>query len=393
MKELKIEGTNVLTRNLAELSDPNIRFVINVGGTRSSKTYSLCQMVIVYCLQNQNVVVSIVRKSLPALRASVMRDLFDILRQLDLYSEENHNKTEHIYKFPNGSIIEFFSVDNEQKLRGRKRNLLWANEANELNFEEFNQLNFRTTSKLFFDFNPSDNYHWLYDLYTKSECSRIHSTYKDNPYLDPSIIKQIQDLINVDYEYYKIYCLGEQAIAKSTIYTHQQMFNEYPEKIDNTLYGLDFGYNHPTALVKVTKAENALYWEEIIYQSYLTSTDLIDLMNKLQISKNVDIVCDSARPEIIEELRRSGYNAKQAIKNVKEGIDSVKSCPLFIHQESSNLWKEIRSYKWKTNGEKILDEPVKVNDDGMDAARYGSLYLRKNYQSGGLTTSFISFNL
>lgn len=392
MNELRVEGTNVLTRNMTELNDPEKRFIVNVGGTRSSKTYSLCQLVIIHCLQNPNIIISIVRKSLPALRSSVMRDLISILKELDIYRAELHNKTEHIYKFPNGSIIEFFSVDDEQKLRGRKRDILWANEANELNFEEFNQLNFRTTSKLFFDFNPSDNYHWLYDLYLKPECSTIHSTYKDNPYLDKSIIKQIEELINVDYEYYKIYCLGEQAIAKSTIYTHQQIFSVYPPTIEHSIYGLDFGYNHPTSLVKVSKNENALYWEEIIYKSHLTSNDLIKLMDDLGISKSMDIVCDSARPEIIEELRRAGYSAKLAIKNVKEGIDSVKSSPLFIHQESTNIWKEIRGYKWKTNGDRILDEPVKVNDDAMDAARYGSLYIKKHFHTG-LTTTFVSFNL
>ena len=391
MDELNIEVTNVFHRNFNTLNEQNTRFIINVGGTRSSKTYSLCQMFIVYCLQNPNVIVSIVRKSFPALRGSVMRDLITILKHLDLYRDDDHNKTEHIYKFPNGSIIEFFSVDNEQKLRGRKRNILWANEANELTFEEFNQLNFRTSNKLYFDFNPSDNFHWLYDLYLKSETSKIHSTYKDNPFLEEPIIKQIEDLINVDYEYYKIYCLGEQAVAKSTIYTHQKMFESYPEKIDTYIYGLDFGYNHPTALIKVSKSENKLYWEEIIYKSYLTSADLIELFNDFKIEKHIDIVCDYARPEIMEDLRRAGYSVKQAIKNVKEGIDSVKSSELYVNKNSLNILKEIRHYKWKTNGDKILDEPVKVLDDAMDAARYATLYLKKN-NGGGLTTTFVSFN-
>jgi len=392
MDELNIEVTNVFHRNFNTLNEQNTRFVINVGGTRSSKTYSLCQMFIVYCLQNPNVIVSIVRKSFPALRGSVMRDLITILKHLDLYRDDDHNKTEHIYKFPNGSIIEFFSVDNEQKLRGRKRNILWANEANELTFEEFNQLNFRTSNKLYFDFNPSDNFHWLYDLYLKSETSKIHSTYKDNPFLEEPIIKQIEDLINVDYEYYKIYCLGEQAVAKSTIFTHQQIFDTYPPNIYDFCWAIDFGYNHPTALIKVSKSENKVFCEEFIYQSYLTSVDLIKMMGNINISKNDAIVCDYARPEIMEDLRRAGYNVKQAYKNVKEGIDNLKSSELFLHRESVNLINEFKNYKWKTNGDKVLDEPVKIKDDGVDSCRYGALYLKKN-SNVGLTTSFISFNL
>lgn len=392
MNELRIEGTEVLNKNLEALNDPQIRFVINIGGTRSSKTYSLCQLVVIYCLQHPNTIVSIVRKSFPALRASVMRDVITILNEMGLYSQSLHNKTEHIYTFQNNSVIEFFSVDDEQKLRGRKRNILWANEANELSFEEFNQLNFRTTDKLYFDFNPSDNYHWLYDLINKKETLKIHSTYKDNPFLEQSIIKQIEDLINVDYEYYKIYCLGEQAVAKSTIYSHQQPYDDTPQTNDGVIYGLDFGYNHPTALVKVTKQENALYWEEVIYQSFLTTADLLNLFKTLNIDKTTEIVCDSARPEIIEELRRGGYNTRPAIKNVKEGIDLIKSHRLYISRNSVNIWKEIKNYKWKTNGDRILDEPVKVNDDAMDAARYASLYLSKNGRRG-LTTQFVSFNL
>jgi len=210
--------------------------------------------------------------------------------------------------------------------------------------------------------------------------------------LDDTLKKQIENLINVDYEYYKIYCLGEQAVAKSTIFTHQQIFDTYPLDIDDYVYGMDFGYNHPTALIKVSKSENKVFWEEIIYKSYLTSADLIKMMDDLQISKNKEIICDYARPEIMEDLRRVGYNIKQANKSVKEGIDSIKSSELYIHKESTNLINEIKNYKWKSSGDKILDEPVKHMDDGIDAGRYATLYLKKN-SNVGLSTSFITFNL
>ena len=388
--ELDLKVTNVFQRNYNALLDEHIRFIINIGGTRSSKSYSLCQLMILYCLQNPNKIVSVVRKSFPALRATIMRDMINIIKDLDLYSEKNHNKTENIYTFDNGSIIEFFSVDDEQKIRGRKRDILFANEANELSFEEFNQLNFRTSSKLLFDFNPSDMYHWLYDLLLKGETIKIHSTYKDNPFLEESLIKQIEDLINVDYEYYKIYCLGEQAMAKSSIYTHQQSFDEYPEDITDFVYGLDFGYTHPTALVKVSHIENKLFWEEIIFQSHLISTDLIRMMNDLSIEKYKATLCDGARPEIIEELKRAGYYAMAANKSVKEGIDYIKSKQLFIKSNSINIWKEIKQYKWKTNGDIILDEPVKMYDDGLDAARYSSLHLKRDTTTG-LSMSFTTF--
>lgn len=380
-KSLELQHTPVFTKNFDALNDEKVRFIINQGGSRSSKTYSLCQMMIVYCLTTPGKMVSIVRKTFPILRGTVMRDFIEVMRELDLYEEKNHHKTEQIYHFPNGSQIEFFAADNEQKLRGRKRDVLWVNESNELNFEEFTQLNMRTADKLIFDFNPSENFHWLYDLISRPEAILIHSTYKDNPFLPESQVKEIENLIMYDESYYKIYALGEKGTGKTTIYTHWKHYEHLPE-IKETYYGLDFGFNHPTALIEVNIIDNTCYVKEIIYKEGLTSTDLIKMMDELQISKKKEIACDTARPEIIEDLRRKGYNAKSAIKDVKDGIDSVKSSGLLIHKESINILKEVSSYKWKTNGDITLDEPVKVYDDAMDAMRYAIHYWKSKNKKG-----------
>jgi phage terminase large subunit len=380
-KSLELQHTPVFTKNFDALNDERIRFIINQGGSRSSKTYSLCQMMIVYCLTTPNKMVSIIRKTFPTLRSTVMRDFFEVMRDLDLYEVSSHHKTENIYNFPNGSQVEFFGADNEQKLRGRKRDILWLNEANELNFEEFTQLNMRTSDKLIFDFNPSENFHWLYDLISRPEAILIHSTYKDNPFLPDSQVKEIENLIQYDESYYKIYALGEKGTGKTTIYTHWKHYEHLPE-IKETYYGLDFGFNHPTALIEVNLTDDTCYVKEIIYKEGLTSSDLIKMMDELQISKKKEIICDYARPEIIEDLRRKGYNAKNAIKDVKDGIDSVKSSALYIHKESINLLKEVSSYKWKTNGDITLDEPVKVYDDAMDAMRYAIHYWKSKNKKG-----------
>lgn len=379
--ELTIRQTPVFNWNYDALLNDDLRFIINQGGSRSSKTYSLCQMVIVYCLTTPGKMVSIVRKTFPTLRGTVMRDFFEVLRDLDLYEQTSHHKTENIYHFPNGSMVEFFGADNEQKLRGRKRDILWVNESNELNFEEFTQLNMRTTGKLIFDFNPSENFHWLYDLISRPESILIHSTYKDNPFLGEGQVKEIENLIMYDESYYKIYALGEKGTGKTTIYSHYKHYEHLPE-IKDTVYGLDFGFNHPTALIEMNWIDNTCYAREVIYKSGLTSMDLIKMMDELGIDKKKEIACDSARPEIIEDLRRKGYNAKMAIKDVKDGIDSVKSSELFIHKESINLLKEISAYKWKVSGDIVLDEPVKVYDDAMDALRYAIHYWKSKNKKG-----------
>jgi phage terminase large subunit len=392
MSEIVIKHTNVFKRNFDALNDSKIRFIINQGSTRSSKTYSLCQIVIVYCLNNPNKIVSVVRKSFPSLRATVMRDMIDLLNEYGLYKESQHNKTDNIFQFTNGAKIEFFSLDDSQKIRGRKRDVLWANEANELGFEEFNQLNFRTTEKLFFDFNPSDTEHWLYDILNKEDALLVHSTYKDNTFLPTALIKEIEDLILVDQDYYNIYALGLPSKSTHTIYNHQKPYIEELIKYNDVIWGLDFGYQHPTALIKCQFREDMAFVREVIYESYLTTEDLIEKMRQLGVSKSDIIVCDYARPEIIEELRRAGYNCMNANKNVKEGIDAVKSYKVFYHAESLNISKEFRNYKWKSQGDRILDEPIKLYDDAMDAIRYAILYHKKNSRSSG-STEFMVINI
>jgi len=314
---MEINSTVIFEKNYEALQDKDVRFIINEGGSRSSKTYSLCQMIIVYSLQNRGKVTSIIRKTFPALRATVMRDFLEIMKEMDLYDVNSHNKSEHIYTFPNGSIVEFFSVDDEQKIRGRKRDLAWCNEANELFYDDFTQLNMRTEWKLIFDYNPSESASWLYEL-PKEESILIKSTYRDNPFLPDSIRRQIEDLKRTDESLYQIYALGEKAISKSNIYSNWTFIKHRPARFVNYVYGLDFGYNHPTALMRVYWCESDIYIEPVIYESYLTTTNLIERCESLGVEKNITIVADYARPEIIAEMNNAGYDVQNANKVVKK---------------------------------------------------------------------------
>jgi len=375
---VKIKATEVFDWNYNALNSDK-RFIINQGGSRSSKTYSLCQLVIVWCLQNPNKVVSIVRKTFPALRATVMRDFFEVLKDLELYEKANHNMSENIYRFDNGSIVEFFSVDDEQKIRGRKRDIGWCNEANELWFDDFQQLNMRTESKLIFDYNPSESSGWLYEL-PEAESILIKSTYKDNPFLPESIKRQIEDLKRTDEALYQIYALGEKAVSKSNIYTNWTFVQHRPSKFTQYVYGLDFGFNHPTALIRVYWHEKDIYIEPVIYESYLTTSDLIERFNNLGIDKSIDILADYSRPEIIAEMQIAGYNVNNANKVVKKGIDNVKTFGVMC-QDDPRMKREYDNYKWKKIGDTITDEPVKLFDDAMDAIRYATTFIKEMYFS------------
>lgn len=371
---ISFKTTKVFDKNYNALLDNNIRFIINQGGTRSSKTYSICQLLIIYLLTNNDRVVSVVRKTLPSLKSTVMRDFITILKDINIYNKNNHNKSDNIYYFNNNSFVEFFSIDDEQKIRGRKRDICWVNEANEITYDDFFQLNIRTNYKLFFDFNPSDTDSYLYELMNRNDSILIKSTYKDNPFLSDNIRKEIEKLCETDDKYKNVYLYGERYYPDEIIYNKYNIYHNNDIIYDEIIYGLDFGYNHPTALIECKIKENNVYINEKIYESHLTIDDIIIKMNNLNIDKKKFIICDNSRPEYILSLKKAGYNAINANKNIYEGIMTVKKYNLFINYNSKNVIKEIKGYSWKKKNNMIIDEPVKINDDAMDAIRYAIYY-------------------
>lgn len=366
------------------MTESKKRFILSVGSSRSSKTYSVYQWIFLYCAQHQGEGkwVSCIRKSFPSLKRSLLREFIEFLDSMGMYSEKKHNKSSQIIELF-GNKVEFFSLDNYEKVKGSKRDIAYLNEITEIDYEPAQQVFLRTTEKVIMDMNPSDTFHWVWGMKDREDVDYIHSTYRDNPFLEPDVVKQIESYKDADENYWRIYGLGLPGIATTTIYSHWKTYTDEDlvgKNIINTCMGLDIGYNHKTALVQLTETDDALYFKEVIYSSGLTTGDLMTLIEGLNIRDH--IYCDSARPDIIEDLRRKRLLAKGADKAVKEGILYVKSKKLYIHEDSNNLLDEIRHYRWKSAGEVILDEPVKVNDDGMDAIRYASYTSRKKQSVG-----------
>lgn len=352
------------------------RFIVNQGGTRSGKTYSILQLLITIALLKSNTAISIVSISFPHLRRGALRDFLAIMEAMGIYDPNRHSLTDQTYRFQNGSYIEFFSVDQPTKVRGPGRDILFINEANLINQETFEQLNVRTREAVFLDYNPADEFSWIYErVIPQPNCEFIQSTYLDNPFLPREQIAQIEALKDIDPNFWKVYGLGERGTAQATIYHKFDLYDKDPT--EDYCFGLDFGFNHPNALVKVSYLERALYFEQKFYESHTTSPDLITAIKPIVGQKFV--YCDGSRPEIIEEMRRAGISAYPADKSVKEGIDFVRSNHIFVHRESVDYQKEMRSYKWKQkpNGD-ILDEPVKKFDDLMDAGRYGAISYKES---------------
>jgi len=368
LTQVTIDTTNVFHKAYKS----STRITCLQGGTRSSKTYSLCQLFIVKALKETGKVFTICRKTLPALKGTAYRDVLELLKELGLYLEENHNKSELSYSL-NGNLIEFISVDQPQKIRGRKRDYLWLNEANEFTYEDYQQLILRTTGKVYLDYNPSDPYSWIYDkVMTRDDCTFIKSTYKANPFLDKDTIAEIERLKDIDPDYWRVYGMGEIGSIQTMIFRNFQLVDEVQGRLVG--YGLDFGFtNSPTALVAVYQSDDNLYIKEMLYEKRLTNTDLANKLKEFRIDRQSEIIGDSAEPKSIEEIYRQGFNIKPAKKGagIHLGIDIMRRYKLHITKDSLNAIKEFRGYKWATdkNGD-VLNTPVKVNDHLIDATRY-----------------------
>lgn len=378
--KLHIRGTPILEKNLLLFNDPDVRYLINQGGSRSSKTFSIAQMFILKMLTEQHKIFTITRKTMPSLRQTVMRDFFELLQGYDIYDEASHNMTQNIY-LHGTNIVEFVSLDQPQKKRGAKRNYLWMNEGNEFAFEDYMQLNLRTTEKVVMDYNPSEMEHFIYDkVLPRSDARLIKSTYLDNSFLEEALVREIERLREEDETYWKIYGLGEQAVPTSVIYGNWTIVEAMPHSTDTSVYGLDFGFQNPTALVNVAVADGKVYVDECFYETKLTNADVIERLRSTLPNRRAAIYADHAEPARIEEIYRAGFNVHPANKEVVVGIDVVKRYRLHITSRSVNLLREIKQYKWKQdkNGH-VLDEPLKFLDHALDALRYAIFTHWKKY--------------
>jgi phage terminase large subunit len=354
---------------------PNVRIAALQGSTRSGKTYSTLQFLISLAMKHGNMTISICRATLPALKQTVLKDFIEILESIGAYDTNNHNKTDQVYTL-NGNTFDFFSLDDHKKVMGRKRDILYLNEALECDYNTFRQLALRTTGKIIIDFNPFEAEHWVYDqIQTRSDCKTIITTYKDNPHLSKSQIEEIELLKDTDPDYWKVFGEGQRASGgQAVIYHNWKVVKECPFKTDKIYYGLDFGFAvSKTAMVEGRFNGNEVFITEKLYKNSFTTGDLlVHLPEIVQDYRHIE--ADSARPESIEEINRKKFNIHPCQKfagSVKAGIDTVKRYNLLIDENSLNLQKELRYYKWivDKNG-KPTDEPLKVMDDLMDAVRY-----------------------
>ena len=359
------------TKTFEDLLNPNYRNYVFQGSSRAGKTYNIILWMVINILNENDKVYSIVRKTLPALKGSVLRDLKEILLKLDLYDSNKWHAVDGYVEIGT-NIIEWFSLDNEEKIRGRKRDLCFVNEATEITYDEYVQLSLRTSERMILDFNPSLWQSWLYDLEKEDDTFYSIVTYKDNPFLSPETIDEIEKLKTRDVNLWRVFGLGQKGVPTRVVFNHQQIYDELPLSAKLLGYGIDFGFSDPCTLVKVYKDGDSIYCEELLYLRNVTIPDFIYKIKDLGLNLTDDFICDSANPQAITELSRNGINAKKVKKDtILSGIDQIKRYNFFVNKNSKNLLEELNSYVWKQNKDgKNLDEPEDNNNHLLDPIRY-----------------------
>lgn len=374
------------------------------GGSSAGKTYAIITILIDKATRTPNLEISVVSESIPHLKRGALKDFIKIMKETNRWVEERYNATDRIYRFANGSYIEFFSPES---ILGARRNILYVNEANNISYEDYYQLAVRTSHDIYLDFNPVNEFWAHTEVLQESDSEMIILNYLDNEALPPNVIKDFDNaLIKADLEleqgvkgywtnWCKVYIYGEVGSLMGTVFQFN-IVSSIPINADFIAYGLDWGFSKdPTALIAVYKYNGELYCQELIYEIGLTNADLIAKMNELNVHKGRYIIADSAEPKSIEDLIRGGYTLTQPSKkgqdSIRNSIDTLQQFKINITQSSVNMINEFRSYRWETDKSgKETGSPIDAFNHTIDPLRYVALN-KINKSSGKFDYEIVGF--
>ena len=355
------------------------RILTLYGGAGSGKSYFAGQKKIKRLINETPHRILLIRKVHRTIKGSQFQLLKDIIYHWNAQRLFTFNNSDYSIKYnPNGNTIISCGVDDPEKLKSiHGITGIWIEEATELSQKDFQQINLRLRGEtknykqIILTFNPISSLHWLNKIEFEN-CFKLKTTYLDNKYIDEEYKTELENLIKQDINFYNIYTLGEWGILENVIYKPFEILNKYPDKFDEVIYGLDFGYNHKTSLIKIGILDNEYFPYELIYENKQKSDVIIKKLIENKVSKSESIYCDSARPDMIDEIKAAGFNALPSDKSVKGGINFLKCSKIYSHHDNAGLNEEVLLYSWKKdkNGN-VLDEPIKFKDDAVDALRYG----------------------
>ncbi len=386
----------VITTATEKISKARSRVRAFPGGTSAGKTIGILQVLIDLSQQDKTPkLTSIVSESFPHLRRGCIRDFMGIMKESGYWRDSSWNATNFIYLFETGSQIEFFSADQPDKLRGARRDRLFINEANNIEFDAFEQLEVRTKDAIFLDWNPTNEFWYYTDVKNgRSDIEECTLTYLDNEVLDSSIVASIEQ--RKDRKgWWQVYGLGQLGEVEGRIYKDWQFIDDIPYEAQLIRRGLDFGYtNDPTAVVDIYRYNGGYILDEACYQNGLSNKQIADIINALE---PVMVVADSSEPKSIDEIKKYGITIVPATKgkgSVSQGIQFVQAQKIWVTKRSVNLIKEYRNYLWMTdrNG-KVLNEPEGGLDHALDATRYALSTIRQGANTGVYYPSNLTANI
>lgn len=355
------------------------------GGTSAGKTISTLQILIDKAQSDtEPKLTSVVSESMPHLKRGAIRDFLNIMQEHGYYVDDRWNKTDKIYTFETGSVIEFFSADQPSKVRGPRRDRLYVNEANNIAQESWEQLLFRTREEAWADWNPTTDF-YMYELYglddtedeittTDSRVDAIILTYKDNEALEPAIVEEIEIKAAASKSWGRVYAEGKRGELEGLIYKDWRTIDEIPHEARLERRGLDFGYsNDPTAIVDIYSYNGGYIIDERLYQKGMSNKQIADFLKNLNDPRTL-VVADSAEPKSIDELASYGIVILPANKgqgSVLQGIQKLQDARVSVTKRSLNLQKERRNYMWMSDREgRIINVPMDMWNHALDAARY-----------------------
>ena len=385
------------TRALAAIEQPTGKVPIFIlqGGTSSGKTYAVLQTLFVIAAKyprmgGEPTIISVVGQDVPNLKRGAITDATNIAATFAPVVKRYHS-TEKAFEFHNGARIEFVSYETPQDAKAGKRHILFVNEANGIRHEVFEQLSIRTKVATFLDYNADAEF-WVHHLYAaeaKASGNFCRSTYLDNPFLSPAVVASIEAKRG-NSEWWRVYGEGRTGKSEGVIYKRAEAWHQFPDDVRRFGYGLDFGFSEPLALVKCGIAGEHIYAQEIAYQSGLTPSALAAALPSWGVAKASPIWADGARPEIIMEMRRMGYNVRAAVKGPESVVNGIMALNDYsMRLMGPNLTKEARMYKWATHAAtgQFTRVPAPSDDHALDALRYWGIM---NLGARAVTAKIIS---
>jgi phage terminase large subunit len=359
------------------------------GGTSAGKTFGILPILIDKAAKEPRLEISVVSESIPHLRRGAMKDFIKIMMETGRYVDIRWNRSLLTYNFANGSYIEFFSADQEGRLRGARRNVLYVNEANNIPFEAYHQLAIRTSSDIYLDYNPTQEFWAHTEVLTEPDSQLLILNYLDNEALPETIKHDIEQARERGKDspywanWWKVYGLGQLGALQGVVFSNWEQCEAMPTGYKWKAYGIDWGFtNDPTAVVEVCEFQDAYYVNEILYERGLTNSDIAA---KIQSVKGEEVIADSAEPKSIEDLRRHGFRIRACQKgrdSVRAGIDKMQQMPIFVTANSTNIIRELRGYTWETDKTGAqTGEPIDDFNHAIDAMRY-AIMEKKRTRSG-----------